>query len=213
MKNDHPMQREPKKTVSIEVRVSEEDKNAFWEACRAANRPASAVLRRLMGLFVACRILRLGMFSMINRIFRRPLSAAFAAIALAASLSISLMFAPMAAADVRLTYQIIVHDGIGQIVSQGQTVLDLDADDPSVIADTLGDGVRYAFEAQACDAEAGAACPAGSAQVVLSLWESHEGRDIIATDQGIALSPNGETRFETALSDGRVLSVLFLPQT
>ncbi|WP_420432875.1 hypothetical protein [Hyphobacterium sp.] len=213
MKNDHLKPRDPKKTVSIEVRVSEEDKQAFWDACRAADQPASAVLRRLMGIFVAIRNLRQKMFSMINRFFRRLLSSALAASAMAASLAVSLIIAPLAAADVRLTYQVIVDDGIGQIVSQGQTVIDENDDDPSVIADGLGEGVRYAFTAQACDAADNVSCAEGTTMVVLSLWESHEGQDVIATDQGIALSLNEETRFETVLSDGRILSVLFLPQS
>lgn len=212
MKNDDPKQREPKKTVSIEVRVSEEDKHAFWDACRAANQPASAVLRRLMGLFVAFRNLRQRMFAMMTRVSRRPVSAALAGLALAVSLSLSLLLAPVAAADVRLTYQVVVEDGIGQIVSQGQAVFNVHAGDADIISDTLGEDVRYAFAAQACDPATETSCAEGGAMVHFSIWESRNGEDVVAIERGIAVVPSGETRFETVLSDGRVLSVLFLPQ-
>lgn len=212
MKNDNSTQRAPKKTVSIEVRVSEEDKNAFLQACRSANRPASAVLRRLMELFVAFRKLRHRMFATMKQFFSRPLTTTFAAFAMAAALSTSLLLAPTAAAEVRLAYQFIVDDGVGQIVSQGRTEIGSNVEDSSMTADTLGDGVRYAFEVQPCITQTVTSCSADDMLIILSIWESGAGRSETAIDRGIIVSSSGETRIETILSDGRVLSVLFVPQ-
>lgn len=212
MKNNKPMQRAPKKTVSIEVRVSEEEKQAFSEACQSANRPVSAVLRQLMVFFVTFRKLRTRILSMFKRIFQRPLSATLAAIGMAAAMSVSLMVSPMAAADARLSYQIIIDDGLGQIVSQGQTGTSRAAEDPTVFSDTLGEAVRYAFEVLPCDQTTELSCPSGGSVVVLSIWESQSGAVELATDRGIVLSTSGETRFEATLSDGRILSALFVNQ-
>ncbi|WP_421791348.1 hypothetical protein [Hyphobacterium sp.] len=212
MKHNKPPQREPKKTVSIEVRVSEEDKHAFWEACRSANRPASAVLRHLMEVFVAFRNLRQRVFAMFDHIIRKPISATLGAFACAAALSMSLMLAPSAAADVRLIYQVVVDDGVGQIVSEGQAEFGQADGADAAISDTLGDGIRYSFAASPCIAGSTTACAEGQTVIVFSLWEAKNGELTRATDSGIAVSPTDETRFQTALSDGRVLTVLFLPQ-
>ncbi|MBI1236822.1 MAG: hypothetical protein GC188_09090 [Alphaproteobacteria bacterium] len=213
MTNETSTGREPKKTVSIEVRVSEEDKRAFWEACRAADRPASAVLRHLMALFVAFRNLRHRIYAMINRFSRHPLTASLAAMAMVATLAMSLLLTPSAAADIRLTYQVVVDDGVGQIVSEGQAIFGLNADDRVVIDDSLGNTVQYSFDVRNCDAQAETSCPDGDAMAVFNVQESRDGQVVIETVRGIVLSQSGETRYETVLSDGRTLSVLLLPQT
>jgi hypothetical protein len=211
MTNENPTGREPKKTVSIEVRVSEEDKRAFWDACRAANRPASAVLRNLMELFVAFRNLRDRMFATMKRFIRHPFTTVFAAFAMATALSTSLLLSPSAAADFRMAYQVIVDDGVGQIVSQGHTDVGSNIDEPNINADTLGDDVRFAFEVQSCDARAEMSCSTGDMLILLSIWESNSGQVETAVDRGVVVSPSDETRFEMVLGDGRELSVLFVP--
>ncbi len=204
MRNKSPKQREPKKTVSVEVRVSEADKSAFLKACQAANRPASSVLRSLMGLFVSLQTLRQRILAMLNGLFHRPLSAAFSSIAIVAGLSASLIMAPVAAAELRLAYEISVDDGVGLIVSQGEA----DFEGGVSVGDRLGEGVRYALEAVPCGAEAGRSCPQGSAHAVLRVWEAQEGRVETVTGRGIIIAQSGETRFETTLSDGRTLAVV-----
>ncbi|WP_323761893.1 hypothetical protein [Maricaulis sp.] len=206
MRNNNSKQREPKKTVSVEVRVSEEDKSAFLNACRAVNRPASSVLRSLMGLFVAFHTLSQWIPAMLKNLLFRPVSAAVSSVALVAALSGSLLLAPVAAAEVRLAYQIAVDDGVGRIVSHGET----DFDDNAAVSDTLGEGLRYALSAVACDADDGTSCPDGGSHAVLRIWETPSADVETVTDRGIVVPPSGEARFETTLGDGRVLEVEFL---
>jgi hypothetical protein len=212
MQDNNPKRREPKKTVSIEVRVSEEEKRAFMTACRTANRSVSSVLRRLMGLFVVHQHLRHRIPAMMTNFFRRPVRAAFVSVASAAAVSMSLLVTPGAAADVRLVYQIAVDDGVGPIVSMGSAEFTENAA-ATPVTDRLGDTVRFEFTAEACEVEAGAACPQGRTRVLLSVWDGVEGQELTVTDRGIVLAESGDTRFDSTLSDGRVLTVIFVDQT
>ncbi|MFY0636428.1 hypothetical protein [Maricaulis maris] len=143
---------------------------------------------------------------MLNKLLHRPVRALLSSAAVAAALTVGLL-APGAAADMRLAYQVAVHDGVGRIVSQGEA----DFDDRTSVGDTLGEGLRYALTVSPCDADAGVSCPEGGSYAVLSVWEYDNGEMETATVRGIVVSPAGETRFDTTLGDGGVLSVAFLP--
>ncbi|MGX6646895.1 hypothetical protein ACWCOP_03000 [Maricaulaceae bacterium MS644] len=208
MQNNTPKRREPKKTVSIEVRVSEQEKHAFMEACRTANRSASTVLRRLMRLFVAHQHLRHRTLKMMTRFFFHPVRAGVASFAMVAALSMSLFFSPTASADMRFAFQVLVDDGVGQIVSTGEA----DFASGGSVGDTLGDRVRFRLAAAPCLNSASSVCAEDDRQLVLSLWDYIDGELVTATDQGIDVSNSGETRYETRMGDGRTLVVLLAPR-
>lgn len=206
MRTIPPKRREPKKTVSIEVRVSEEEKHAFLEACRAANRSASSVLRRLMGLFVAFQNLRPRTFKMMDMIFR-PVRATLATIAFAAVISVTLLQTPSAAAEGGLAYHVMIEDAGGRIVSQGLAEVTPEGGAP--VRDTLGEGVRFEIKAQPCTESTVQGCSEDDAQILLTIWD-HGG---MITDNGIVVRPQGEARFAATLSDGRALTAVFAQRT
>jgi hypothetical protein len=209
MRNQGPKPRTPKKTVSIEVRVSEEEKNAFILACAAANRSASSVLRRLMGLFVGFQNLRHGINAMFNRHIFKPAGAAIAAIGAAATLSVGLLLAPPASADMEFAYQIIVDDGAGRIVSQGVAGVGPEGAQDR-IADSLGETVRFEFQAEPCEAMGDPSCPQGAVHILLRVFDSSMGETV--TDSGIVVAADTSGRFETRLDDGRTLSMVLQPR-
>ncbi len=208
MQNQTSKRREPKKTVSIEVRVSDEEKRAFVDACQTSDRSVSAVLRRLMEGFVAFQSIRSRTFSMMKRFLQSPARAAIASIGSVAAVSMALILAPTASAEMRLAYQVFVDDGVGQIVSMGE----LDFASDGSVGDSLGDRVRFQLTAAPCQSDDGSACAGRDRQLVLSLWDYREGELVTETDQGIHLPESGETRYETAMGDGRTLVVLLAPQ-
>ncbi|MEE2565941.1 hypothetical protein [Hyphobacterium marinum] len=215
MRNQRPTRRDPKKTVSIEARVSEEEKRAFTQACRAANRPVSQVLRGLMGVFVSLHSIRQWISTTMTFLLFRPLRTAFASISAAAMLATGVFLVPSASADIRMAYQVNLDDGIGRIVSEGVTSVSSGNGVSEPVADTLGETVRYSITAQPCGSDAGPSCPAGAAHVVISLWDNLAGAGWTETDRGIVTATSGETRFEEQLGEGRSITVIFsvLPQS
>tara|TARA_R110002096_G_scaffold33966_8_gene97444 strand:+ start:1112 stop:1759 length:648 start_codon:yes stop_codon:yes gene_type:complete len=209
MRNQHTNKRDPKKTVSIEVRVSEEEKRAFSDACRAANRSVSGVLRRLMDVFVSLQSIRQRTFDTMTFLLFRPVRTAITAISATAVLSMSFVFLPSASADMRMAYQVSLDDGIGVIVSEGVTEFGSETGEDAPIGDMLGETVRFTIAAQPCGASAGPSCPEGAANVVISVWEYQDGQGWRATDRGLVTAETGETRFEERLGDGRSLQVTF----
>lgn len=211
MKNEPPMRRDPKKTVSIEVRVSSEEKHAFAEACRSANRSVSEVLRRSMSVFVLLHGVQQRITRSMTFLFQRPIRAALTALGSACTLTAGVLLVPSASADMPLAYQVNLDDGIGQIVSQGVTGRGSEGSGP--VSDSLGESVRYALVVEPCGAAAAPSCPDGAAHVMLSVWELRDGEDWRAEDRGIVTSQSGEIRFEEVLSDGRVLTLIVGPQS
>jgi hypothetical protein len=211
MRNHSPKRRDPKKTVSIEVRVNEEEKHAFILACRSANHSASSVLRRLMGLFVSLQKLRHRTLEMMTRFFFNPVRAAITSIGAVAALSMGLLLAPTASADMQLAYQAVVDDGTGLLVSHGVAELRPHSDSGEAVSDRLGETVRYALQARSCEAGDAPACPADGAHVFLTLWDESAGATV--TDRGIVLENSGEALVEMTLNDGRLFSVVFALQT
>lgn len=209
MQNQTSKRREPKKTVSIEVRVSDEEKRAFVDACQTSDRSVSAVLRQLMEGFVAFQSIRHRTFSMMKRFILSPARAAIASIGSVAAVSLALILAPTASAEMRLAYQVFVDDGVGQIVSMGE----LDLASGRSVGDTLGEGVRFELTAAPCQGAEASRCTGQDRELVLSLWDSRDGDVVTATNQGIAVLDSGETRFETGISQGRTLVVLVAPSS
>lgn len=205
MTNRPKHKRPPKKTVSLEVPVSEDDKSAFMAACRSANRSASAALRDLMGLFVVIQGTRTRMLEMLKSLLIRPVRAVIAALATTLAASAGLLLAPTASADMQLAYQVIVDDGVGRIVSMGETGT---GDAP--ISDTLGDDVRFELVAVSCGEDTRASCDAG--ELRLTVGESQNGETVREFIQGVGVAETGETRFETELMDGRTLVVYVVPK-
>ena len=206
MTKKSPKQRPPKKTVSIEVRVSEEDRRDFIEACRTADRSASSAFRGLMRVFVLLQRSRHRMFATMTRLLFRPVRMALASIGAAAALSMSLVLAPSASADMTLAYQVALDDGAGVIVSMGE----VDAAANGVVRDRLGEDVRFELSAQPCNAET--PCADDRPRLVLSLWDYRDGELVTATDQGIDVLEAGETRYETRMANGRTLTILLAPK-
>lgn len=202
--------REPKKTVSIEVRVSEEEKRAFHDACVTANRSASSVLRRLMARFVSHRHLKQRICTMMKHLILHPARAALASLALAAVASAAWLQPPASVAEEVLAFRIWIDDGSGMIVSQGVVGLGEGGAHGRPEEDWLGEGVRYRLTAQACAPEAPAPCDNGGALIDLHIEQSEDGVVTTVTDSGVVLRTTGETRFEATLNDGRRLSAVFL---
>lgn len=215
MRTERSKRRDPKKTVSIEVRVSEEEKRAFTEACRTANRSVSQVLRRLMEVFVSLQSIRQRTISTMTFLRLRPIRTAITAISAAAALSMSFVLLPSASADMRMAYQVSLDDGVGRIVSEGIAEFGSEAGEGEPVADMLGETVRFRIAAQSCAANAGPSCPQGAANVVISVWEYQDSEGWRATDRGVVTAETGETRFEERLGDGRSIRVTFavLPQS
>lgn len=210
MKNEPPTRREPKKTVSIEVRVSSEEKHAFAEACRSANRSVSEVLRRSMVIFVLLHGVQQRITRSMTYLLRRPVRATLTALGSAATLTAGVLLVPSASADMPLAYQVNLDDGIGQIVSQGVAGGGSAASAP--VSDTLGESVRYELVVDPCGTAAAPSCPDGDAHVMLSVWELRDGEDWRAESRGITIAHSSEARFEEVLSDGRVLTLIVASQ-
>jgi hypothetical protein len=209
MRNETPKPPSPKKTVSIEVRVSEEDKHAFLEACRIANRSASAVLRRLMGVFVSLQRLRPRSPAMLTRFFLHPARAAVTALALTGAVTAGIGLTPGAAAEVQLAYQVAVADDEGRIVSHGVADLGRAGAAGAPSGDRLGPDVRFTLEARTCTG-ATPDCPAGASHVLLRVWDSSAGETVTAS--GVVVGEAGETRYDARLDDGRRLEVILAPR-
>ncbi len=199
------IQKPPKKTVSIEVRISEEDKTAFMAACHAANRSASQALRGLMRVFVGFHSARQRMLETMTHLISKPLRLTAAALTGALALTSSLLLAPMASADMTYAYQVVVDDGIGQIVSMGET---LDGEGP--IADSLGPGVRFELVTLPCGESEMADCE--SAELRLTVSELSDGEIVRELIHGVAVSDTDSTRYEAELGDGRTLRVHVAPR-
>jgi len=206
MTNKTSKQRPPKKTVSIEARVSEEDKRDFIEACRTGNLSASSALRGLMRMFVVFQRSRHRMFETMTRLLFRPVRMALASLGTSAALSASLLLAPSASADMPLAYQVALDDGAGVIVSQGE----LDLAENQAVTDQLGEGVRFHLGGGICDAPDAAEC--ADQFLVLQISELRDGEAFWENHMGIAVAETGLTTFETQLSDGRMMTVLIEPQ-
>lgn len=205
MTNSPKHKRPPKKTVSLEVRVSEDDKSAFMAACRSANRSASAALRDLMGLFVVIQRTRTRMLEMLKSLLIRPVRAATAALATTLAASAGLLLAPTASADMQLAYQVIVDDGVGQIVSMGETST---GNEP--VSDTLGQDIRFELVAVSCGEDTAMGCEAG--ELRLTVGESQNGETVREFVHGVGVAETGQTRFETGLMNGRTLVVYVVPK-
>jgi len=139
----------------------------------------------------------------------RPVRTAITAISAAAVLSMSFVFLPSASADMRMAYHVSLDDGIGVIVSEGVAEFGSETGVDEPIGDMLGETVRFRIAAQPCDASSEQSCPEGAANVVISVWEYHDGQGWRTTDRGIVTAETGETRFEETLGDGRSLQVTF----
>lgn len=206
MTKKSPKQRPPKKTVSIEVRVSEEDKRDFIEACRTANRSVSSALRGLMRGFVVFQRSRHRMFETMTRLLFRPVRMALASLGAAAALSTSLILAPGASADMPLAYQVALDDGAGVIVSMGE----LDLSDNEAVTDRLGDDVLFHLGGGICEAPDAPEC--AQELLVLQVSEFRDGEAFHENHMGIEVAETGLTTFETQLSDGRTVTVLIEPR-
>lgn len=146
---------------------------------------------------------------MMKRLILRPASAALACLGAAAVLSMSLVLAPSASADMPLAYQVVVDDGVGRIVSMGE----LDVSGAEAVSDQLGEDVRFQLAAQPCEDEAASQCHEDATRLVLSLWSYRDGQVVTATNEGIDVLDDGLTSYETRISDGRTVTVLLEPRT
>ena len=196
--------RAPKKTVSIEVRLSEEEKSAFMDACRSGNRPASKVLRRLMGLFVVLQRSKHRIVSMMTRFIFQPLRLALASAGTAAAVAASFILAPTASADMHVAYQVVLQDEGGEIVSMGE----MNASQIGVATDNLGEGVRFALASNPCKDSDGASCVP---YLTLSMWKPCNGELIARIDQGLEVPASEQTLYEREIGDGRMLVVRLQP--
>lgn len=203
-------QRPPKKTVSVEVRISEERKSAFLEACRRVGRPASEVIRELMAIFVIVQNVKWRFLTMTKIL--KPAGAVIAGITASVVIGASLLFAPLAAADGKLAYRMAVHDGIGEIVSMGEAGLG-SASAASPVSDSLGEGVQFQLRAQRCDDFPERACASGHIFVEIDIFTQTEQTEEHRGATSLVIEPGAVGRFEATLSDGRTLSGDFQAST
>ena len=91
---------------------------------------------------------------MMKRFLQSPARAAIASIGSVAAVSMALILAPSASAEMRLAYQVFVDDGVGQIVSMGE----LDFASDGSVGDSLGDRLRFQLTAASCEGDDASAC-------------------------------------------------------
>jgi len=201
-----------KQNAKLDVRLPDQLKDEFLTRCREQGVSSGAVIRSMIIDYVTAQPRRLSVMAagLKETVMKRPtwmtkLGGACAAAALG---TLSLLLAPTASAEMQIAYRAAVDDGGGLIVSHGVALLRSGSGAGEPVADNLGETVRYALQARACEAPA---CPPGGAHVVLTLWDDSAGETV--TDRGIVVQEHGETVFETTLNDGRLFTVILAPQT
>ncbi len=203
--------RPPKKTQTIELRVSEREKRAFLEACREAGRSASEVLRRLMGFFVIFQQLRKRYTKMIKLNFLKLASAGMATSAIVIAVGASLLFAPVVNAKVYLNYRLVVDDGIGEIVSEGSVELDEKAPFEPV-ADSLGDAVQYNLRAMPCTQTEHPDCSPDHVYVEIDILTHSEQFEQNKKITSLIVRKGEVARFVSTLQDGQRLTGFLEPR-
>ncbi|WP_306251314.1 hypothetical protein [Parvularcula sp. IMCC14364] len=202
--------KKPKKTQSVEVRVSEEDKSAFLAACRDAGRPASEVLRRLMKLFVIVQQQRRRYIKMTNMSFLKTASAGLATSAIALAIGASLLFAPVASAKGHLNYKISIEDGIGVIISQGS--VDLDEEKMAEpVTEALGDAVQYELRATPCAQVEQPECLPGHVFIELDVLTRSDAAEDDQNAVSLIVREGDTALFERILKNGLTLTAFLEP--
>jgi hypothetical protein len=194
--------REPKKTVSIEVRVSDEDKTAFMAACNTAGKTASEALRDLMRLFVLGQETKHRALKLMKRYIFRPAQAALATAAAVAGLTASVVFVPAASADMSFSYAIALEDGDTIWTSNGDASLAGD----QVFIERLGEDVSFELSARNCEVPEAAECEGPT--LMLSVNVDRGGDVLNQLNGGLDFAGQRTSQFEWPMADGRKFYVI-----
>jgi len=198
-------ERPPKKTRTLEIRVSEEEKSAFLDVCSRVNRSASEVLRQLMGLYVTVQSLRVRLLRLVRLNSLKSAGAGIAASAAAIALTFSVFLAPVATANSHLQYRIVVDDGVGEVISEGR--MDFGAKTASTpIIEPLGETVQYELRATPCSRNQTVSCSSGQILIEVDILDQSKQSESKKMLTSFTVAQGEAAQFVSDLPDGRVLS-------
>lgn len=202
-------EREPKKTTTIEIRLSDEAKQEFLDACRSQGVSASATLREFMASYVAR-----SKAAPVSHLFRKGLLMArkpavgMGALAVAAFSSVYLLFGTSAvvADDVELMFQINIESSSDEQEVGSLINLDFGRAEVFRMAPSQDESGSFFYEvsvaAQPCVIGGETRCASDNVQIEVSIVRNDDSGETVIAQPRLLTRYGGNTRIRVEPLEG-----------
>ncbi|WP_421792581.1 hypothetical protein [Hyphobacterium sp.] len=207
-------EREPKKTTTIEIRLSHEDKQAFLSACRSRSVSASATLREFMSAYTA-RHSRAPVSFLIQKglqMARKP-AVGMSALVIAALSSTYLLFgtSEVVADDVELMFEINIETPDNE--QEVGSLINLDFGRPEAfrLAPSEDESGSFFYEvsvaARPCEINGETHCASDNVQIDVNIVRNDESGASVIAQPRLLTRYGGSTRIRVEPVDGLSIRV------